>query len=143
MGKTEENQRMLDEVGDGLIYLASPYEHPDVDVMEKRYQEVAKAFAVLYTLGVPTLSPIVYGHNVATLLRLPRGWEFWSGLNKHFEDVCAALLILQLDNWTHSIGVMEERKLFHQQNKPVGYTDMDTILEMERTNSFIKFRMKP
>jgi hypothetical protein len=55
-----------------MIYLASPYSHPDPAVREARFREACRAAAKLMRLGQPAFSPIVHGHPIA-VYGLPNG----------------------------------------------------------------------
>ena len=45
-----------------LIFVSSPYSHPDDNVREENYQKVSKYTAELINNGVVAFSPILYGH---------------------------------------------------------------------------------
>lgn len=44
-----------------MIYVASPYSHPDKKIQEERYVLVSKACAELVSKGYIAFSPITYG----------------------------------------------------------------------------------
>ena len=48
--------------GDGLIYLASPYSHPDFVVRQRRFDADCQATATMVRAGLIVFSPIAYSH---------------------------------------------------------------------------------
>jgi hypothetical protein len=59
-----------------MIYLASPYSHPDPAVRQERYEAVCQAAAELISRGHIVFSPVAHSHTIATY-GLPGDWEFW------------------------------------------------------------------
>ena len=94
-----------------MIYLASPYHHPEPDVMEDRFHKVAMATAHFLEQGLVVYSPIAHNHYLACNFNLPRDWPFWRkidfGMLRHAE----ALYILTLPGWDKSVGVQAERDM--------------------------------
>jgi Domain of unknown function (DUF1937). len=50
-----------------MIYLASPYSHPDPLVREARFDAACRAMADLVHAGQIVFSPIVHGHPLGAL----------------------------------------------------------------------------
>ncbi len=59
-----------------MIYLASPYSHPDPAVREQRFRAACRAAAELIRAGHVVISPVVHGHPMAALGCRPNG-RFW------------------------------------------------------------------
>ena len=64
-----------------MIYLASPYSHPDTAVRELRFREACRAAAELIRRGHAVFSPIAHGHSIS-LAGLPTGWAFWEPFDR-------------------------------------------------------------
>lgn len=92
-----------------MIYLASAYSHPDEEVMERRYLEVAEVAAHLtFVRNEIVYSPIVYGHQLAKQFSLPTNAASWERLNLAFLRRADKLYVLQNDGWERSVGVAQE-----------------------------------
>ena len=92
-----------------FIYIASPYSHPDKDVMEENFRKVSQIAADLTAEGYIVLSPITYGHTLLQFKDMPGDWPFWASFC--FSLLVKADKILVCDNmegWDKSRGVEEE-----------------------------------
>jgi len=92
-----------------MIYLASPYSHPDSAIRRERY-----AAALLYckrqmSVGQVIFSPIVYGHQFATAFSLPTDHNYWQGFNERVLIPCNQVHVLALPGHTESEGIRAER----------------------------------
>jgi len=92
-----------------MIYLASPYTHPDPVVREERFRAVCRLAADIMRCGIHVFSPIAHSHPIAKH-GLPLDWEFWREYNFEFLRRCSALWVLMLDGWQESEGVQAEIK---------------------------------
>jgi hypothetical protein len=59
-----------------MIYLCSPYTHPDPAVREARYEAACRTAAHLMRSGKIVFSPIAHSHGIAQY-GLPKDWSFW------------------------------------------------------------------
>lgn len=105
-----------------LVYLASPYSHPDAAVREARFQAVARHAAKLMRDGVNVFSPITHTHPIAQY-GLPKGWAFWERYDRVMLGVCDRLIVLKLDGWEESKGVAVEIAIMQANGKPVEYQE--------------------
>src|ERR1019366_6179583 len=93
-----------------LVYVASPYTHPDKEVVDARNLEVILAMGYLmnkYT-GLSFYSPICHTHPIATHCKLPIYWGFRKQFDETMLSRCDALWVLCLDGWKESTGVRAE-----------------------------------
>ena len=123
---------------DKLIYLASPYSHPDTNVITRRVLEVQDATARLIEAGHLIFSPIVHSHNILSSLSNPdeaaTNFDFWRDYDLKMIDKCDELWILRLDGHTRSKGVHAE--LYHALDrgipvKYINYPDLSTYAAVE------------
>jgi len=105
-----------------MIYLASPYSHPDPLVRQARFDAACQAAAGLITAGQPIIAPIVQGHPLVRF-GLPGDWAFWQPLAREYLARCDEVLVLQLDGWRESEGVQAELALASALGKRVDYLD--------------------
>lgn len=91
-----------------LVYLATPYSHPDEAVREERFRAVNTAAAELMRKGMHIYSPISHTHPIALAGDLPLGWEYWQAYDRAILSACCKLIVLMLDGWKESKGVTGE-----------------------------------
>jgi nucleoside 2-deoxyribosyltransferase len=91
-----------------LIYLASPYTHPDPAVMQERYEQTCIAAADLMRAGFHVFSPIAHSHSIAQFGNLPTAWEYWREFDLVMVEKCDLFLVLILPGWEESTGVFAE-----------------------------------
>jgi hypothetical protein len=95
-----------------MIYLASPYSHPDKAVEAERYQQTMRAFAELCLAGAIIYSPIVSCHPAAVAYGMPTDAAWWARFNREFMFCCDRLVVLRLPGWEESVGVRDEITFF-------------------------------
>lgn len=104
-----------------LIYLASPYSHPDPAVRLQRFETVCFVAANLMRDGVHLYSPIAHTHPIALKGELPLGWEFWEQYDRKILAACQELWVVMMDGWRESKGVAAEIKIAEEMGLPVKY----------------------
>jgi hypothetical protein len=90
-----------------MIYIASPYSHPDPLVREARFDAACRATADLFLAGRAVFSPIVHGHPLVRF-GLPTDWAFWQRFDTEHIRRCDEVLVLRIDGWDGSVGVRAE-----------------------------------
>lgn len=103
-----------------MIYLASPYSHPDPAIREDRFQAVCRAAAALIRDGHAVFSPVAHSHPIAAY-GLPTDWAFWETQMRHHLETSAEVVVLTLDGWQESVGVAAEIAIATELGKPVRY----------------------
>jgi len=112
-----------------VIYLASPYSHPDAAVRESRFHAVCEYAAEAMRDGQLVYSPIVHSHPLAER-GLPGDWSFWSSHNRAMLERSSALVVLALPGWEKSEGVQAEVGMARSLGLPVRVvSDASTCLE--------------
>lgn len=115
-----------------MIYLASPYSHPDKDVIDRRVRQVGYVTAKLIEQGMLVFSPIVHSHPICHHVNFvavhDEHTDFapgntWLDYDKGMIDKCDALWVLRLDGWEASRGIAAELVHAHATGKPVQYVD--------------------
>jgi hypothetical protein len=112
-----------------MIYLASPYSHPDPTVREERFREACRAAAKLISLGRIVFSPIAHSHPI-TVHGLPIDWRFWERFDRWQLERCDVVAVLMIDGWAASVGVQAEIRLATELGKPVSYLSPDDLDEL-------------
>lgn len=103
----------------GLIYLASPYSHPDEKVREWRFHQACKAAGALIQGGLFVFSPIAHGHPIAQHAKLPTDWKFWEAYSRTILRGCSRMMVLAIDGWESSVGVSAETDMARKLGLPV------------------------
>ena len=111
-----------------MIYLASPYSHPDAEVRQQRFDAVCQVAAALLRRGQMLFSPIAHSHPIARY-GLPKDWAFWRRYDRLHLERCGELVVLMLDGWRESIGVAAEIDIAGELGKPVRYLEPSNVLE--------------
>ena len=91
-----------------MIYLCSPYSHPDPVVMQYRYQKACRATAKLIAVGIPVFSPLCNSVPAVELGGLETDHDGFLAVDIPILQRCDEVLILGLDGWTESRGVRQE-----------------------------------
>ena len=104
-----------------MIYLASPYSHPDPVVRNQRFEEVCRLAATLMAQGKHVFSPIAHTLPIALHGNLPTGWDYWESLDRFWIGVCDEVIAMMLDGWRESVGVRAEIAIARELGKPVTY----------------------
>lgn len=110
-----------------MIYLCSPYSHPDPKEMEYRFHRVAAATAWLMTHGEIVYSPIVHNHYLACNFTLPREWEFWRRFDLAMLVKADECWVLELDGWHKSVGVNAEIAFAIDRDIPVCFLSLEEV----------------
>ena len=110
-----------------MIYLASPYSHPDPAIREERFRAACRAAAQLMRIGNIVFSPIVHSHPIA-LHGLPTDWRFWERHDREHLVRCDEVVVLMLNGWQESEGVHAEIRIAAELGKPVRYLEPESQL---------------
>lgn len=107
-----------------MIYLASPYSHPDSAVREQRFALTRNYVAAQLALGNALFSPIVYGHQFAELYGFRGDAAAWQPINDEWLRASSRVWVLRLPGWDTSVGVHKEIAQALELDLLVQYKDM-------------------
>lgn len=92
-----------------LYYLATPIKHVSEEVVELRWNQNMIAVNTLMMAGILVYAPMLHYFNVKRLFHWPVTWDFWQEPSFELLKRCdGGIIILQIDGWLDSIGVMAE-----------------------------------
>src|SRR5262249_28129706 len=91
-----------------VIYLATPYSHPDPAVMEARFEQACKIAGELLVSGQVVFSPIAHTHPIAVRCELPRGWDFWERYDREMVAAASKIVVVMMPGWEKSKGIAGE-----------------------------------
>jgi hypothetical protein len=106
-----------------LVYVASPYTHPDPEVVQARYEQVSRLTARLVAEGEAAVSPITYGHHLLDFHTMPTDWEFWMDFCIALLSKCDRMLVAKIPGWEESRGVQAEIRYAQDHGIPVEYIE--------------------
>lgn len=107
-----------------MIYLASPYSHPDPAVRQQRFRAACRAIANMLRAGEVVFSPIVHSHPLVEFA-LPTAWSFWERIDRAHLERCDEVAVLMLDGWQESVGLRAEIAIARALGKPVRFLNPD------------------
>lgn len=107
-----------------LIFISTPYSHPDRLVMIDRFETTCQVVAKLLNQGKFPISPIVHGHPT-THYGVRGDWEFWNNYCHEFIIASHIVYVVDMEGWRESTGVQAEIKFAKEINKPVYLIDLD------------------
>lgn len=109
-----------------MIYIASPYSHPDAEVREARYRDVLNYTSTELQKGLVAFSPIVYGHPFAVDLGHAFDHRAWLLFNESLMLRASSIQVLCLPGWLKSKGVSSEIAFAERLRIPVSYIEVDS-----------------
>lgn len=107
-----------------MIYIASPYSHPNPSVLNLRYKLVFKYTRLCMAKGEVVFSPIVYGHQFVESNPALVPHYAWQDFNEHMLLCASRLRILKMAGWAESVGVAAERLFAERNNIPIDYISL-------------------
>lgn len=112
----------LDELRDArLVYVATPYSKYKLGQTIAAIH-AAQATAELMRRGFVAVSPIAHSHAVATYGNLDAmDWTLWKRQDEPLMNAADALVVVMMDGWRESVGVLAEIEHFLAAMKPVVY----------------------
>lgn len=112
-----------------LIYLASPYSHPDKSIRKERYEQVTKVGARLIMEGYHIFGPITESHNYQRVnSSVGHKWDFWKEHDELMMERCDEMWVLCLEGWEQSLGVQAEIKYAKYIGMHINYINQHTYL---------------
>ena len=92
-----------------IVYLASPYSHPDKAVEVARFEQVCEIAARLMCDGTVVFCPIAHARPIKlTKNPPPDTHNFWLAQDFAILSRCDKLVVAEMDGWKQSYGVQEE-----------------------------------
>lgn len=123
-----------------LIYIGSPYSHPDPEVVEENYKKVSRLAAKLCSKGHVAFSPITYGHTLLGFHEMPGDWEFWKSFCLSFLEKSDELLVYKMEGWENSKGLAAEIEYAMEKNIVIKWLEFDPYenVPTEEKREFLK-----
>lgn len=106
-----------------IIFISSPYSHPDDAIRNENYVKVCKYVADLTSKGHIAISPIVYGHTLLNFKEMPSDWDFWQNFCISLLDKCDEMIIYKMEGWGRSRGIAKEIEYAKSKNIPINFVE--------------------
>ena len=111
-----------------MIYLASPYSHPDPAVRERRFKAACRAAGALIAQGHAVFSPIAHSHPIAVEGQLDAvDNDLWLRINAEMMEACSEVSVLMLPGWMESTGIAREIALANERGLRVEFINPDVL----------------
>ena len=119
-----------------MLYLTSPFSHPEPSVRQYRYQKACRATAKLIAAGIPVFSPLCNSVPAVELGGLEAEHSTFMAVDIPILQRSDEILVLALDGWTESKGVKQEMFEALSLRKPVtviGEADIERLPAIPKT----------
>lgn len=112
-----------------MIYLASPFSHPDPGIRAARVDAALRATVALFNHGRVVYSPIVYSAPLFDAgVGATGGYEEWEALDRRMIAACDFLWVLSIEGWRESRGIRAEVAYASELNKTMRHVSLDQCL---------------
>jgi uncharacterized protein DUF1937 len=108
-----------------LIYLATPYNHPDPEVRAQRFNTACLIASHLMRMGIHLFCPIAHTHPISLAGRLPSGWEYWKEYDHVMLRSCSELWVVKMDGWDMSEGIKGEIEIATELGLQIRYVEYE------------------
>jgi len=110
-----------------LVYFATPYTHPEPQIVMKRFVEVSQITAQVL-LEVPEIvpfTPIGYTHQFGHL----EGIDWLDRVDYRMLKACDASIFIQMQGWSKSEGMLKEKRFCQQNGIPLFYALPEDVVK--------------
>ena len=94
-----------------MIYLASPYSHPDPLIRKTRFLLAEQCVGMTTLHNRHIYSPIVHFHELAQKYKWPTDFAYWKQINFDMIRRAEGMYGLNIEGWKESVGVTAEVEL--------------------------------
>jgi len=109
------------------IFLCAPYTNHDPEIVNARVTAINAHAAFLMNQRHIVFSPISHSHPIAIENDMPTTFEFWQRQNREFIVWCDVVMVLRLNGWQESRGLVDEMKYAKLINKRAVTDDWEEI----------------
>jgi hypothetical protein len=112
-----------------MIYLASPYSHPEPATRQRRFEAVCKVAADLMREDYVVFCPIAHSHPIEIHGGIQGGWDLWALQDLPLLNLATELHVACFPGWEQSEGVTAELRYFwqHYPNRKIVYHRFEAL----------------
>lgn len=107
-----------------LTYLAAPYSGTQEQI-EARMAKFYEVDAILMQRGHFTVSPL-FKHVILPYGNIPGDWSYWKDYSRVMLSKCSEMIIIAMDGWSTSEGVLGEMSICREFGIPFKIFDLET-----------------
>lgn len=112
-----------------LVYLATPYSHPDPAVVRSRLEAVHRLAALIELRGVLHVTSGIYNHLLLPHPpNTPTDYEFWGSFSITLLKRCDWMVVFMQPGWRESVGVRDEISFAQHQGMWITYLPSNSHL---------------
>ena len=116
-----------------ILYVAAPFTHREAKIREHRFQAVCRASALLMQSNICCFSPLSHSVPIVRHGKLDElDSDFWQTMDIPFLECSDELLVLCLDGWKRSKGVLAEMFFALEHNKPITLIEENEIEKLPK-----------
>jgi hypothetical protein len=116
-------------VSESFWFLSSPYSLYGGG-LDDAYVQACRATGLLLSHGITAFSPVAHFHPIAKESGLDAlDHAFWMNHCRPLADTAGGIIVLRLNGWAESRGVLEERRIFRDARKPIVFMDPGRVPE--------------
>jgi hypothetical protein len=124
---TKEAEKNMSEIE----YLAIPYTHSDLFVLNGRALIADAIAAALIKKGRIVYSSISCWHHIAMNHKMELDWRTWAKLDEEFIKISKKVLVIMLSGWKKSVGVQAEIKIAEKFNIQIEYLNPSDLINLD------------
>lgn len=109
-----------------LVYFSSPYSHSDSNVVLARYVEIRDIteLVIREVPGIVPFSAIAYSHQFEHIENV----DWLTRIDFRVLHACDAVMIVEMDGWSDSVGIFEEIQYCKKNDIPIFYSQPERII---------------
>ena len=107
-----------------FYYLATPYSKYPAG-KETAVLHAAEAASLCFQSGILVFSPIAHTHVIAEAGGLPGDFRQWAEFDKTMISASSGMIVVKMDGWDESEGILAEIEICRSLNKPIYYMNPD------------------
>jgi len=120
-----------------VLYVTAPFTHEIPEIRERRFRSACRASALLMAAGVVVFSPLSHSMPIVQHGELDEmDSDFWLTMDLPLLERSDELLVLALDDWERSKGVVAEMFFALKHHKPItliGESDIKRLPAIPRS----------
>jgi len=115
-------------INSGFWYVGTAYSKYREGI-EAAYLYARDVGDVLQRAGLKVFVPIISSHEDAVAAGInPRDHDFWMAVDRPWMERAHGLIVIGMDGWDESLGIIAERAYFGAADKPIMFLDPAIIM---------------
>ncbi len=107
-----------------LVYVACAFGQDDPKIRKLRVESVSYFCAQKMREGIVVFCPLIHNYYILKY-GLPIGWTYWEKFNSELLCRSDRLLVLKIEGWENSEGILAEITIARKLKIPIDYHEFD------------------